>query len=393
MALAENQTAPRIIVSAAPNFIPTMALQIVPYEPHHTAAVAAFNRRAEASGAPFGLSKTARPEWLPWMEGCALYRQYFLALDGAEVRGGFILRQQPFWLNGVVRSAANYQGPLSEGLWDRRYMMAGVQILRTALREQPFLYALGMGGLAQPFPKLLASAGWTLRPVPFLFKVLRPARFLRHIRPLHRTRMRALMADLAAWSGLGFLAIHSAQWWQRQRRPDTACHAGVVTEFGPWADRIWEQARAEYRFCAVRDRAVQNTLFGDGNAKNIVLHCRRAGASVGWAVVRSTQMRGDQYFGDLRVGSLVDALAVPGEEFVVVQLAVAHLQNLGSDLVVTNQSHRLWVAALQANGFFNGPSNFIFACSPALAAELGDADQFLGAIHFNRADGDGPIHL
>ena len=370
-----------------------MALNIVRYQPEHTGAVAGFNQRAQARNVPFSLSKTPLAAWLPEGDARPLYREFFLALEEGEVRGGFTLRHQQFWLQGTVRPMANYQGPLSEGLWDRRYMMAGVQMLRTALRAQPFLYALGMGGLDQPLPKLLASAGWTLRPVPFLFKVLRPARFLRQIRPLRRTLSRSVLLDLAALSGLGSLAIHSAQWWKRQRRIPAAYRAESVTEFGPWADQVWEQARMEYRFSAVRNRTAQNILFGDGNTKNIVLHCTRAGSTVGWAVVRSTPMRGDQYFGDLRVGSLVDVLAVPGEEFAVVQLAVRHLENLGSELVVTNQSHHRWTAALQGNGFFQGPSNFIFACSPALAAELGDADQFPGEIHFNRADGDGPIHL
>src|SRR5690606_33754296 len=111
---------------------------------------------------------------LPKEEGRVVFREFFLAIDGDEVRGGFTLRRQDFWTGSGIVPMANYQGPLSEGLWDRRYMMAGVQMLRAALRDQPLLYALGMGSMGQPLPKLLASAGWSLEPVPFFFHVLRP---------------------------------------------------------------------------------------------------------------------------------------------------------------------------------------------------------------------------
>ena len=148
-----------------------MPLQIVPYRDEHISAVTAFNERARAHQAPFELSKTALAGWLPRMDARRLFREFFLAVEGQEVRGGFTLRRQDFRLAGATQPIANYQGPLSEGIWDRRYMMAGVQMLRAAMKEQPLLYALGMGGMDQPLPKLLASAGWQLTPVPFLFRI------------------------------------------------------------------------------------------------------------------------------------------------------------------------------------------------------------------------------
>ena len=144
---------------------------------------------------------------------------------------------------------------------------------------------------------------------------------------------------------------------------------------------------------AIRDQVNQNILFGDGNAKNIILRCRRGEREVGWAVMRCTQMRDDKYFGNLRLGSLVDCLAVSGEEETVVLLATRHLRALGSDLVVTNQTHQDWIQALQRSGYWNGPSNFILACSPKLVEALGPLEAARPRLHFNRADGDGPIHL
>lgn len=370
-----------------------MALRIVRYQPEHEAAVAAFNARGRANGAPFSLSKTALAAWLPKAPDRTTYREYFLALDGEEVRGGFTIRRQPSWLHGELSTVANYQGPLSEGIWDRRYMMAGVQLLRAAVRDQPLLYALGMGGVHQPLPKLLAAAGWQMAPVPFRFRVLRPFRFLRNIQPLRRTKARALLFDLTAFSGLGPLGLHALQKLRTKARLPADARAEVVPDYGTWADAIWEASRAGFTFAGVRDRETQNVLFGDGNAKNMILRCTRGGRDIGWAIVRSTLMQDDRYFGNMRVGSLVDCLALPGEETAVVRLATRHLDSLSSDMVVTNQTHATWLHALTAAGYLSGPSNFIFACSPALAEQLGPLGTSLATIHCNRADGDGPIHL
>jgi hypothetical protein len=373
-----------------------MPLRIIPYRSEYTSAVAEFNQRARAHDAPFTLNKTAVSEWLPSISGREVVRrELFLAVDGDAVRGGFALRRQPFWLGGEVREVANYQGPLSEGFWDRRYMTSGLQMLRAALATQPMLYALGMGGMSQPLPKLLVASGWSAAPVPFRFKVLRPAAFLRQTQFLRRHPIYAHLLNVAAATGLGSLAIHGLQRLRTKRRltSGSGYDCELVRQFGSWADNVWLQGRENYTFTAVRDHVAQNILFGDGNANNQILRCTRRGSDIGWAVVRSTPMKDDKYFRNLRVGSFVDAFALPGEEFAVVCLAVRHLRGLRSDLVVTNQTHSSWLTALGDDGFLDGPSNFIFACSPGLAEKLGPLDISLKTIHFNRADGDGPIHL
>jgi hypothetical protein len=55
---------------------------------------------------------------------------------------------------------------------------------------------------------------------------------------------------------------------------------------------------------------------------------------------------------------------------------------------VSNQSHPAWIEALRRQGFIVGPSNFVLAMSPELAARVP-----AGLMHFTRADGDGPINL
>jgi hypothetical protein len=68
--------------------------------------------------------------------------------------------------------------------------------------------------------------------------------------------------------------------------------------------------------------------------------------------------------------------------------ACRRLEAAGCDLLVSNQSHPAWISALRRQGFFRGPSNFVLALSPPLAAA-----RAAGCLHFNRADGDGPINL
>ena len=79
-----------------------MPLTIASYTTEHTAAVAAFNERARSHEAPFELSKSPVAGWLPKGDGARVWREFFLALSGAEVRGGYTLRRQEFWLRGEM---------------------------------------------------------------------------------------------------------------------------------------------------------------------------------------------------------------------------------------------------------------------------------------------------
>jgi hypothetical protein len=44
---------------------------------------------------------------------------------------------------------------------------------------------------------------------------------------------------------------------------------------------------------------------------------------------------------------------------------------------------------MDRTGFLRGPSNFIFAASPALAAAIAPFEEHASRIFFTRADGDG----
>ena len=143
--------------------------------------------------------------------------------------------------------------------------------------------------------------------------MLRPARFLHRNGYLRTTPLRRLGLDVLAASGLGFLGLRGlhAALGGRGERSEPA-EAETVPEFGAWADAVWERCRERYAVIAVRDAKMQNVLLpASGWPPGIRLRIRRGGEVLGWAVVMDTAMSNDHRFGDLRVGSVVDALALP----------------------------------------------------------------------------------
>jgi hypothetical protein len=102
-------------------------------------------------------------------------------------------------------------------------------------------------------------------------------------------------------------------------------------------------------------------------------------------------MQDHKQFGNLRLGSIVDCLAPPAAAGAVIRAATSLLEQRGVDLIVSNQIHAAWGRALLGTGFRAGPSNYLFALSPAFAKAASGASP--GDFHVNRGDGDGPIHL
>jgi hypothetical protein len=143
----------------------------------------------------------------------------------------------------------------------------------------------------------------------------------------------------------------------------------------------------------VRDLATLDLLYPQQNPRFIRLRVKHDGQTVGWAVMLDTAMRDDKYFGNLRMGSIVDCLARPEEAFYVMAAARRELERRGVDLIVSNQAHAQWVRALEDAGFLHGPSNYFFAPSKQLSAKLAGGKCGPDELFLNRGDGDGPIHL
>jgi hypothetical protein len=233
--------------------------------------------------------------------------------------------------------------------------------------------------------------GWSMCTVPFYFRVNRPKRFLHEVRALRKTAWRRCLLDLAALTGTGWLGLTALQVLHRQYSK-VGTQLETVNEFTGWADDLVEKCRERYAMLGQRDQENLNLLYPRGS-KFLCLRVARAGRMLGWAVLLDTQMREHRYFGNLRVGTIVDNLALPEDAPPVISVASQFLRDRGTDVVVSNQSHEAWCAALKSAGFLRGPSNFIFAASKPLSACLQPFAVNCTRIHLTRGDGDGPINL
>jgi hypothetical protein len=350
----------------------TSPIRVAPFTEEWVDAVRAFNQRIAASRQQ--LPEAPDPTWMPGLE-------VYLATQADAVRGGYILRRQRFSVSGKELTIAHYRLPLSEGVVDRQYATLGLRLVRDALEREPHLYCLGMGGWTKPLPQILKRLNWRMCEVPFHFKVLRAARFLRNIRVARTTIWRRLAMDSAALTGVGWLGMKIIGHGVRVAPQPHE----IVPVFEGWADSIWNRSRGTYAVVAQRDAKTLDALYPASDQR--FLRIRAAG---GWAVLLDTQMRDHLQFGDMRVGTIVDCLASPEQASDVIRAAAGVLEQRGVDLIVSNQLHRAWSDALEQAGFRKGPSNFLLALSPMLAQSVEAAD---GDIHFNRGDGDGPIHL
>jgi len=84
-------------------------------------------------------------------------------------------------------------------------------------------------------------------------------------------------------------------------------------------------------------------------------------------------------------------MSVTGADLVV-RAAVDALDREGVDIILSNQSHPAWCAALRRNAFLSIPSNFVFAPSPRLGERIRAVDPDGRDVHLTRGDdGGGPL--
>jgi hypothetical protein len=371
-----------------------MPIKIEPFVPDHIPEVRHFNERLRSGGAPeeYVFFETPQPEWLPRANDSAIFNELFVAVDGAAVRGAYALKRQLFQVLGQVKTVGFYHHPFSEGIVNRAYSVVGALLLNDVVRREPLMYCLGMGGYDRPLPRMLAAMKWRHFAVPFRFRILRPFRFLRGMETLRKDPLKALALDVAAFTGLGWAGIRIVQAWKSKTMlfGNDGVTATVEPTFGAWADEVWNECAGEYPLIAIRDQRSLNVLFPAENRLFTRLRIsRRDGGTAGWAVVSTRQIKDHPQYGNLRVGQIVDALARSGDASSVVMAAVRALARQGADVATCNHSHAAWVAAMDQAGFLPGPSNFIFAAPPTLAAMLAPFEEYQNKLFFTRADGDG----
>ena len=368
-------------------------LMFVPYSPELDERIVEFNRRLAEGRAESPFRLRVGPGTLLFApDEESVWEERYLALEGEVVRGGIVLQVQPFHVEGEIFTVANIQLPLSEGIVDRGYAYLGMWLIKHVLRRYPRCYALGIGAEDRPLSLLLRGMGFAVWSVPFYFMLANVSRAVRELPPLGSPARRRFASTFLRATGVGALA--SRRWRAKATRSrggtrDVAVER--VEEWGAWADTVWDQARSSFSIAAVRDARTLTALFPTGDRQFPALRLDQGGQTLGWVVVGLRRMVDSPHFGNLNVGTIVDALTVPGREAAAVRAATRFLLDRGADVVVTNQSHPAWRTACRRSGFLGARSNYVLATSPSLLAPSVDIASH--RVQFTRGDGDGRVHL
>jgi hypothetical protein len=144
-----------------------------------------------------------------------------------------------------------------------------------------------------------------------------------------------------------------------------------------------------------RSKAALQSLYPDGHENLIKLHisARDTGRLLGWAVITVSQLKSHRYFGDMRLGAIVDMLAAPEDAYRVLSGAVAAVQQSGADLVVSNHSDRRWNEAFERAGMLQWKTNFHLFLSPKLLQRFDPIEEYNDRFYFTRGDGHGPTQF
>jgi hypothetical protein len=369
-------------------------IEVRRFRPDDIPGIRAFNSRLAAAGLSHRLGSEDRQPEEPSLETDPIIERLYVAAEGENIRGGVWLKEQLFWAHGCPVRVGWAKYPLVESLINAAAAGVPATLLFSLLRQQPRLMALGMGGHGGQFAKLLAAARWANSSVPFFFRLLRPSRVLRQLSPVRTSRVRRIVADGLAYSGLAWsanqLLVRAHGVAQRRTRDYSS---SLMDRFDAWADDLWERCRDSYGFLAVRDSRALNSLYPLDFKSLARLRVQRRGRDVGWICARSIQTAGtwfERTFGSVKLGIITDGLAQPADAAAVMQAGVDHLVGDDVDLIVTFQLHPSWCAAALNGGLIRGPSNCAFYRAPAVEDVIARAAVNARHCHLTCSDGDGP---
>ncbi len=364
------------------------------------AAVGRLNSRLKAGGSKFEMplnpALPGEAHYRP--EGFPLYRQMIIAEDGEEVRAAMMICHHNIFIHSERRDFCWTKMPLSEGIIDLKYSLAIIQVMKRAVDYQPFLMGLGAGTPDSEGFRFFVKLRWRYQSVPFFFYPVRVSNVLRNLSYFKDNAKLRYGALLGAYSGIGgcvsgLLAL---------RRKLSSALSGrlsgyeesVVDRFDDWADRIFANSLPEYPVAIRSDATSLNIVYPPDDHRYIRLRVKRKGTKhdIGWIVVASKQMTNNHYFGDLKVGTLVDGFGRSEDVPLLVSAGLNHLVGAGADIIIANFSHSAWVEACRRSGMFGGPSNFQIFVSPKGGPLLEESCP-LHHIHVARGHSDGMDNL
>jgi len=360
-------------------------------------AVIRFNRRLREGGR--GEEQITLHPSLPGEAryrppGFPVYRRMMIAEDGREIRAAMLLYHHNVFIKGERRDFCWTDMPVSEGIIDRKYSLAIIQLMMRAVAYQPFLMTMGVGTPDVVAFRFLVKLGWRWRLAPFFFYPVRVSKTLLGLRYFKERPKLRFVALLGAVSGAG--AGLSGLFSLRRHLASTlsTCQSSEESAFGDWADRIFTDALPEYAAAIRSDAATLNIVYPPDDPGYARLRVRRKGAKedVGWIVVASKRMEDNPYFSDLKVGTLADGFGRPADAPALVAAGIDYLAETGADIIVANFLHFAWAQACRRSGMIAGPSNYNLFVSPGgpLLREDACPPQ---EIHVARGHGGGMVAL
>ncbi len=371
-----------------------MSILIRQLEEKDVETIRAFNKRLSDGGAKESFPEVHIPSWLPKKESSSIFQEYYIALEEDTARGAYILKWQPFYLNGKEEQVCGYQLPIAESIVNPKYNIIPLRLMGDALARNPLMTGLGGGRPEEPSVRLLLAAKWKMVPCPFFFRIIHPKPFLDNIVYLRKDKKYRFLLDFLANTGLGWLGMKSLFLYKDlTKNKYSKVESRVEPSFDGWCDQIWEEAKDKYSLIATRTKDILNTLYPASRPRFIRLRVTTSNDTIGWVVLLNTKMKDHNFFGNMRVGTIVDCLALPGEEGKVIKAGYDYLVSDKADIVISNQLHQSWCEAFKNNGFLRGPSNFFFFTSPELTSQVSENDPDYEKVHMTRGDGDGPINL
>jgi len=363
-------------------------IRIAPFESAHEPAAVAFNDRMRRAQAPSAFLLPAHSK--PPLRCGAVTVTHYVALDEVnEVRGGMICQEHPGVAGGAAECVINISAPLSEGIIDPAYTFVGPALIKHALRQAPHAFVVGMGNAANPLPRLLKAMGWTVRAVPFYFRLLRAGRCVRQLGPLRHGRLKRLAASVAAITGaaaLGAAVVHRPS--AGVVRAASQFAAEPLDRWSEWADASWAAFAGGLSFGVSRTTVTLPFFYPLGNGGPRAWVLTRNGRAEGWFGLLITKMAGNPYFGDLVVATLTDCVGTPDALRAGMLLAIREAEALGADVLITNQQYARIRESCVAAGWRPAPSNFLLATSRALSDRLQEP-----TVYITRRDGDGLVNL
>jgi hypothetical protein len=378
-----------------------MEIKFSSFDSSDILAVNRFNQRFDDADGYFSFSESEISRIFKKNEFTKLFFEFYIAKDkDGEVRGGYYFKNQEYYLNKETIEIVFMQLPLSEGIINKNYKQVGPMIFEDMEERRNLVFVLGMGGFQYPLPKRLKKNGWFMYLVPFYFFINKPNAFLNdfeYLNTIKKSFSKKILINIVKVLGLlhvfAFLsATYTAIYKLLKYKKYNGVNVEIIEEFSAFTDELWEKNKFFYSIIAKRDQHVLNQLYPKTSNKFHKLKITKKGVCIGWVVLLCTKMENDKYFGNLKLGTLIDAFSKPDDAELLINQSVRYLKKINADLIVVNHTNISWGNHFKKNGFIKGPSNFIFGISKRIKEYYKDKIDFETSF-LMRGDGDGPINL